>query len=108
MQTATKTVTRGIYNRVPTGEFVGNVEQYRTIKTGERVNKYTFKVVDANTLIVNGKAYKVEHDKEVAIKIMKTKVKALGGAPGLLKFFMRDPSDAWELKVTKNCKPING
>lgn len=103
----TKTVTRGIYNRVSTGEYVGNVEQFQTIKTGEQVNNYTFEVIDANTLRINGNAYRVEDNSEFAIKIMKTKIKAAGGAPGLVKLFMRDTLDAWELKVIENCKPIN-
>lgn len=73
-QTATKTVTSGIYNRVSTGKYVGNVEQFRTIKVGERVNKYTFEVINAGTLRINGNAYKVEYSSEFAIKIMKTKI----------------------------------
>lgn len=103
----TKTVTRGIYNRVSTGEQVNGVEQFQTIKTGEQVNNYTFEVIDANTLRINGNAYRVEDNSEFAIKVMKTKIKAAGGAPGLIKFFMRDTLDAWELKVIENCKPIN-
>lgn len=107
MQTATKTVTSGIYNRVPTGEYVGNREQIRMVKTGERVSKYTFEVINADTLRINGNAYKVEYSSEFAIKIMKTKIKAQGGASGLLKFFMSDTLDSWELRVVENCKPIN-
>ncbi len=106
-QTATKTVTSGIYNRVPTGEYVGNREQFRMVKTGERVNKYTFEIVNANTLRINGNAYRIEDNSEFAIKIMKTKIKAQGGASGLLKFFMHDTFDSWELRVIENCKPIN-
>lgn len=105
--TQTKTVTRGIYNRVPTGQFVGGVEQIRHDKVGEQVNTYTFEVIDANTLKINGNAYRVEDNSEFAIKIMKTKLKAQGGANGLVNFFMRDNLDSWELKVIENCKPIN-
>ncbi len=106
-QTATKTVTHGIYSRVSTGKYVGNYEQFRCDKVGERVNTYTFEVINANALRINGNAYRIEDNSEFAIKIMKTKIKAQGGASGLLKFFMRDSFDSWELKVIENCKPIN-
>lgn len=105
--TQTKTVTTGIYARVSTGEYVGDVEQFRTIKTGEQTNVYTFEVIDANTIRINGNAYRVEDNREFAIKIMKTKIKATDGAVGLVKFFMREQFDSWEMKVIENCNPIN-
>ncbi len=107
MEKATKTVTHGIYNRVATGRHVGGVKQYRHVKTGEEVRKYTFEVVDTNTLQINGNNYCIEDNSEFAIKVMKTKIKAAGGALGLLKFFMRDTLDAWERKVIEYCKPTN-
>lgn len=107
MQTATKTVTRGIYNRVPTGEYIGNIEQFRREKVGERENTYAFEAVDGGTLRINGVCYRVEDNSEFAIKVMRTKIKAAGGAPGLIKFFMRDTLDSWEAKVMENCKPLN-
>lgn len=109
METATKTVTRGIYNRVPTGQRVGNVEQFRYIKIGEKVNTYAFEVIDHNTISINGKAYKIENSSEFAIKVMKTKIKAFGGASGLLKLFTKSnaDNDNWETRIIENCKPIN-
>lgn len=101
-QTQTKTVTRGIYNRVP----VGN-GQFRHDKVGETVARYAFEVVDAATLRINGKVYRVEDCSEFAIKVMKTKVKANGGAKSLAKFLCRETLDDWELKIIENCKPIN-
>lgn len=101
-QTQTKIVTRGIYNRVP----VGN-GQFRHDKVGETVANYTFEVVDAVTLRINGKCYRVEDDREFAIKVMKTKIKAIDGAAGLVKFLCRETLDGWELKIIENCKPIN-
>lgn len=103
----TKTVTRGIYNRVATGEFVGNVEQYRHDKVGEQTTVYTFEAVDDSTLSINGKCYRVEDCGEFAIKVMKTKIKASDGAKGIIKLFMHDALDTWELKIIENCKPIN-
>lgn len=102
-----KTVTRGIYNRVAIGEFVGGVEQYRHDKVGETVANYAFEVVDAATLKINGKTYRVEDNSEFAIKVMKTTIKANGGAKGLVKFLCRETLDNWELKIIENCKPIN-
>lgn len=103
----TKTVTRGIYDRVPTGKFVGNVEQYRHDKVGEAVANYTFEVIDAVTLRINGVEYRVEDSSEFAIKVMKTKIKANGGAVGLVKFLCCEKLDNWELKIMENCKPVN-
>lgn len=105
--TQTKTVTRGIYNRVATGEFVGNVEQYRYDKVGEQTIAYTFEVVDDVTLSINGKCYRVEDFGKFAIKIQRTKIKANGGAKGLIKFLCGETLDNWELKIIENCKPIN-
>lgn len=100
-QTRTKTVTRGIYNRVP----VGN-GQFRHDKVGETVVNYTFEAVDAATLRINGKTYCVEDCSEFAIKVMRTKIKSNGGAKGLVKFLCRETLDNWELKIIENCKPI--
>lgn len=103
----TKTVTRGIYNRVATGEFVGGIEQYRHDKVGERITVYTFEAVNDTTLSINGKCYRVEDCSEFAIKVMKTKIKAIDGAKGLIKFLCRETLDSWELKIIENCKSIN-
>lgn len=100
--TTTKTVTRGIYNRVS----VGN-GQFRHDKVGEKTSNYTFEVVDTNTLWINGKCYRVEDNREFAIKVMKTKIKAIDGAKGLVKFLMSETLDSWELKIIENCKPTN-
>ena len=100
--TQTKTVTRGIYNRVP----VDN-GQYRHDKVGERITVYTFEAVNDTTLSINGKCYRVEDCSEFAIKVMRTKIKANGGAKGLAKFLCRETLDSWELKIIENCKPIN-
>lgn len=105
--TQTKTVTRGIYNRVATGEYVGGVEQYRHDKVGEQITVYTFEVINDSTLSINGKTYRVEDCSEFAIKVMRTKIKANGGAKGLAKFLCRETLDSWELKIIENCKPIN-
>lgn len=98
----TKTVTRGIYNRVP----VDN-GQFRHDKVGETIANYAFEVVDAATLRINGKAYRVEDCSGFAIKVMKTKIKANGGSAGLVKFLCRETLDSWELKIIDSCKPIN-
>lgn len=100
--TQTKTVTRGIYNRVP----VDN-GQFRHDKVGEQTTVYTFEVVNDSTLSINGKTYRVEDCSEFAIKVMRTKIKANGGAKGLAKFLCRETLDSWELKIIENCKPIN-
>lgn len=105
--TQTKTVTRGIYNRVATGKFAGGVEQFRYDKVGETVANYAFEVVDAATLRINGKIYRVEDCSEFAIKVMHTKIKANGGAKGLVKFLCRETLDDWELKIIESCKPVN-
>lgn len=103
----TKTVTRGIYNRVATGEYVGGVEQYRHDKVGEQTTVYTFEVINDSTLSINGKCYRVEDDREFTLKVMKTKIRAIDGAKGLIKFLCRETLDDWELKIIENCKPIN-
>lgn len=103
----TKTVTRGIYNRVTTGRYVGNVEQISMVKVGEQTAVYTFEAVDDSTLSINGKHYRVEDSSEFAIKVMKTKIKAIDGANGLVKFLTRETLDNWELKIIENCKPAN-
>lgn len=102
-----KTVTRGIYNRVATGEYVGGVEQYRLEKVGEQTTVYTFEVINDSTLSINGKCYRVEDDREFTLKVMKTKIRAIDGAKGLIKFLCRETLDDWELKIMENCKPIN-
>lgn len=100
--TTTKTVTRGIYNRVAVGD-----DQFRHDKVGETATTYAFEVVDAATIRINGKCYRVEDDREFAIKVMKIKIKAIDGAKGLVKFLMNETFDSWELKIIENCKPIN-
>lgn len=100
-QTETKTVTRGIYNRVP----VGN-GQYRHDKVGEQTAVYAF-AVHTDSIEINGVRYRVEDCGEFAIKVMKTKIKANGGAKGLVKFLCRETLDSWELKIIENCKPVN-
>lgn len=71
----------------------------------EIVKTYNF-AADGNRLTINGRTYKVVQDWEFAIKILKTQIKAINGAEGLIKFFMREPSDSWEIKVIENCRPI--
>lgn len=106
MQTATKTVTRGIYNRVSTGQFVGGVEQFRHIKTGEQTTIYNISV-DDTTLTINGNVYRLEYVPGYSIQIRKTKVKTMYNAEQLIKFFMDfDTSGGWIEKVITNCKPI--
>lgn len=107
METATtKTVTRGIYNRVPTGRYIGGVEQISTVKTGERTTHYTF-VAHVDSIEINGVKYRVEDCSEFAIKIQHTKIKAHDGAKGLIRLFLSDILDGWELKIIENCKPMN-
>ena len=103
--TTTKTVTRAIYNRVPTGQFIGGYEQISTIKIGEKTINYTF-TAHADSIEINGVKYRVEDCSEFAIKIHRTKIKANDGAKGLIKLFMRDTLDGWETKVIENCKPM--
>lgn len=104
--TTTKTVTCGIYNRIPTGRYIGGVEQISTVKTGERTTHYTF-AAHADSIEINGVKYRVEDCSEFAIKVMRTKIKANGGAKGLIKFLCRETLDSWELKIIENCKPMN-
>lgn len=107
MQTITKTVTRGIYNRVPTNNYIGGVQQYRHEKTGETTTIYNI-VVDGNTLTINGNVYRLEYAPEYAIKIMKTKVKTCYTPERFIKSFCTDANDltAWIDKIIANCKPI--
>lgn len=105
MKTATRTVTRGIFNRVPTGNYVGNVEQFRTVKIGEQTTVYNY-VAEENALIINGAKYKVVEDFEFTIKIQKSQIKAVGGASGLLDFLTRETLDSWELKIIERCRPM--
>ena len=58
--TTTKTVTRGIYNRVPTGCYIGGVEQISTVKTGEQTTHYAF-TAHADSIEINGVKYRVEN-----------------------------------------------
>lgn len=107
MVTTTKTITRGIYNRVSTGQFVGGVEQFRHDKTGEQTTVYNI-AVDDTTLTINGKVYRLEYCPEYAIKIMKTKVKTCCTPERFIKSFCTGDNDitAWIDKVITNCKPI--
>lgn len=104
--TTTKRVTYGIYNRVPTGRYIGGVEQISTVKTSERTTHYTF-AAHADSIEINGVKYRVEDCSEFTIKIKRTKIKAHNGAKGLIKLFLSDTLDGWELKIIENCKPIN-
>jgi hypothetical protein len=107
MQTITKTVTRGIYNRVPTHNYIGGVQQYRHEKTGETTTVYNI-AVDDSTLTINGNVYRLEYAPEYAIKIMKTKVKTCYAPERFIKSFCTSANDltAWIDKVIANCKPI--
>lgn len=108
MKTATKTITRGIYNRVSTGQYVGGVEQFRHEKVGEKITVYNF-TAEGDKLTINGKSYKVEEDREFVIKILKTKIKARGGAEGLMNFFASNNDswdDQWERLLIEKCRPI--
>lgn len=107
MQTITTTVTRGIYNRVPTNEYAGGVQQYRHEKTGEITTVYNI-AVDDTTLTINGNVYRLEATPGIAIKIMKTKVKTCYTPERFIKSFCTEGSDikAWIDKIIANCKPI--
>lgn len=106
MQTATKTVTRGIYNRVPTGEYVGTVQQFKLVKIGETTTVYNMQATK-DSVTINGKTYKVEYKTGYALKVLKTKLQTNNGGEGLIDLFMSDSLDCWILKVIENCKPIN-
>lgn len=95
MQTATKTVTHGIYKRVPTEKFVGNTRQYSTIKIDEETITYNI-AVDDTTLTINGKTYRLEYVPEYSIQIRKTKVKTMYTPKDLAKQSNR------ELQAYKN------
>lgn len=100
-----RTVKKGEWKRVPTG--VG--EQFRMEKVRDIENHYDYAVNSANDrIMINGNTYVVEYASEWAIKIMKTKIKANGGAKGLMEFLNRFQSscdDGWELKILENCNP---
>lgn len=104
--TATKTVTSGIYKRVPTGRYIGGVEQISHVKAGEQTTHYIF-TAHADSIEINGVKYRVEDCGEFAIKIQRTKIKAHDGAKGLIKLLLSDTFDGWELKIIDNCKPMN-
>lgn len=104
--TTTKTVTRGIYNRIPTGRYIGGVEQISIVKVGERTTHDAF-TVHPDSVEINGVKYRVEDSGEFAIKIQRTKIKAHNGAKGLIKLFLSDTLDSWETKIIENCKPMN-
>lgn len=99
-----KLVKTGIYDKVPTGETVGNVRQFKHIKIGEKETKYIYELVDDSTLKINGKAYAVTDCGQWAIKIMETHVKASGGASGLLKFLMDENLDFYEKNIIATTK----
>lgn len=81
----------GIYESIPTGRFVGSVEQMRTERVGEVRTQWSICVpnIDDRVMIVsrNGenKTVIVESDFEWAWKILRDKVLAIGGAKGLFE-----------------------
>lgn len=102
MKATEKTVKRGIYNRVPV-----DGGQFKYNEVGEEIINYTFDTDGNNIIIINGKRYRVEDEREFAIKILRTKIRAADGATGLIKFFMSEILDSWERKIIDNCKPLN-
>lgn len=98
----TKTVIRGIYKQIKLDN-----GQIRHEKTCEIETPYILEIIDKNTLRINDDCYKVEDCSHYAIKIMKTKLKAIGGAVGLFKFLIKEELDTWEKKIIENCKPFN-
>lgn len=107
METAIKVTKRGIYNYVPTGIFVGGVEQKRAVKVGERTVTYSF-VAHDDCLEIDGVKYRVKDDREWAIKIMKTHIKAIDGPKGLLKLILTfwPTLDTIEQRIIEKCKPM--
>lgn len=89
----------GIYERIPTGEFVGNVEQLRTERVGEKRTQWTICVpnMDDRVMIIsrNGenKTVKVESAPGWCYKVLRSKVLASGGAKGLFRSLVRDLTD---------------
>lgn len=88
---------QGIYKSVPTGKFVGDVEQMRTERVGEIRTQWCIcvpNIDDHNRVMIvsrNGenKTILVESDYEYAWKIMARKVLAIGGAKGLFECLVR-------------------
>lgn len=58
---------------------------------------------DNNYITINGNKYKVVNDREFAIKIQKTQIKAIDGALGLRYLF--ESFNGWEQKIIDNCRP---
>lgn len=94
----TQTRTRAIVHRKKDsyGVWVPNVI---------RVHKYA--VNDTNdAIMIDGRVYRVETDFEFVYKIMKTKIKAIKGAAGLLRHIMEqyDCVDTVEERIINNVK----
>lgn len=89
----------GIYERIPTGENIGGVDQFLTKRVGEVKTQWTICVpnMDDRTMIVsrNGenKTVIVENAPGWCYKVMRSKVLASGGAKGLFKRLVRDLTD---------------
>lgn len=104
----TRIVRQAIYNIVPVHTEKHGL-QYRHDEVGEKVKVYTYAVNDENNAImINGNAYKVEWDSVFTYKIMKTKIKAINGAAGLLRFLMSqyDCMDSVEENIMNITKAI--
>lgn len=104
METATKKVTIGIFNHVPT--YIDGEKRIKWEKVGERVTAMYHFAAHPDSIEINGVKYRVEDNREWAIKVLKTKVKAIDGAKGLIKLFMSEQLDHWELRIIENCKPM--
>lgn len=90
---------QGIYESIPTGKFVGDVEQLRKVKVGELRTQWCICVpnMDDRVMIVSrdgkNKTVIVENDHKWAWKIMARKVLANGGAKGLFDCLVRGIGD---------------
>lgn len=97
---------QGIYESIPTGKFVGDVEQMRTERVGEIRTLWCICVpnMDDRVMIVsrNGKnkTVIVENTYGWCYKILRNKVLASGGAKGLFNTLVRDLSNSDGQSVT--------
>lgn len=89
----------GIYERIPTGENIGGVEQFLTKRVGEVKTQWCICVpnMDDRVMIIsrNGenKTVRVESAPGWCYKVMRSKVLASGGAKGLFRSLVRDLTD---------------
>lgn len=97
-------VIKGIYNKIPLDN-----GQIKHEHIGDITTTYQFAVNYANDKIrIDNKVYAVSEDREFAIKIMKTKIRAIDGAKGLMRFLCRDSNNGliWIDKIIENVKPM--